>query len=361
MRYEMQGYFHRTARRPAVEARDATSAFKDWLQRNLPHLDKDLLDEGDKRHPGLVEQRLLACNANAEAFSFDLFEAPPALEKRAALSVQVGPSGGYLRRPGLVASFEAAMQFFSAVRQCASVERTEDGAPYCVATINDTANEGAIVGENAAPSSPNAVPLIGLRTLSDFKFTSGELRVPQELLNDAPFATAALGRILGERIGRKQNREWTARLMLQATVGRTAASATALSPDDLEALVGSVDYAYRLNGTFQMHGDTLMYLSKLKDGNGRPIYPECQGRAPTLLGYPVVPNPHMDSTLASGNRTVAFGDFARVAIRDVREVRVLMMQERYRDLDQVGMVAYQRSDMSLLDAGTGPVKYIAQP
>ena len=46
--------------------------------------------------------------------------------------------------------------------------------------------------------------------------------------------------------------------------------------------------------------------------------------------------------------------------RDVADIRLRRLEERYADVDQVGFVAFMRGDGVLLDAGTHPVKYIKQ-
>jgi hypothetical protein len=47
-------------------------------------------------------------------------------------------------------------------------------------------------------------------------------------------------------------------------------------------------------------------------------------------------------------------------IRRVNEVRIYRLEERYRDNDQDGFVAFVREDGNLMDAGTAPVKYLQQ-
>jgi hypothetical protein len=44
----------------------------------------------------------------------------------------------------------------------------------------------------------------------------------------------------------------------------------------------------------------------------------------------------------------------------VSDVRLVRMDERYADYDQVGFTAFLRSDGDLLDAGTHPVYYMTQ-
>jgi HK97 family phage major capsid protein len=55
-----------------------------------------------------------------------------------------------------------------------------------------------------------------------------------------------------------------------------------------------------------------------------------------------------------------FGNLKKYKVRQVREIRMYRLQERYRDNDQDGFVAFGRQDGNLLDAGTAPVKKLTQ-
>ena len=68
----------------------------------------------------------------------------------------------------------------------------------------------------------------------------------------------------------------------------------------------------------------------------------------------------MITTHAQGQNPILFGDFSKYLIRDVNDIRLVRMDERYADYDQVGFTAFMRSDGDLLDAGTRPVKYGTQ-
>jgi HK97 family phage major capsid protein len=66
------------------------------------------------------------------------------------------------------------------------------------------------------------------------------------------------------------------------------------------------------------------------------------------------------TTPATSVKSILFGDFSKYLIRDVADIRLVRMDERYADYDQVGFTAFMRSDGDLLDAGTHPVKYLTQ-
>ena len=46
-------------------------------------------------------------------------------------------------------------------------------------------------------------------------------------------------------------------------------------------------------------------------------------------------------------------------IRRVKELSVLRLEERFADQGQVAFLGFARMDSALMDAGTNPVKYLA--
>jgi HK97 family phage major capsid protein len=65
------------------------------------------------------------------------------------------------------------------------------------------------------------------------------------------------------------------------------------------------------------------------------------------------------STSANDNKKIAlFGDFQKYVIRQVANMRIVRLNERFGDTDEVGFVVFSRYDGDLLDAGTHPIKYM---
>jgi HK97 family phage major capsid protein len=63
------------------------------------------------------------------------------------------------------------------------------------------------------------------------------------------------------------------------------------------------------------------------------------------------------AVMAANAKSILFGAFKKYHARQVREVTVLRLVERYADSLQVGFLGFLRSDSALLDAGTNPVKF----
>lgn len=92
----------------------------------------------------------------------------------------------------------------------------------------------------------------------------------------------------------------------------TAASATAINPDELIALLYGLPATYRNAGTWLMNGQTLAALRTLKDGHGNYLWqPSYQvGQPETILGRPVIEAVDMPN-VAAGASPIIFGDFKR--------------------------------------------------
>lgn len=287
------------------------------------------------------------------------------IQKRALSSINLA-AGAALVPEGFLNRMEAALLFYNSIRPLADVMRTDGGGPLPLPTVNDTANEGEILGENKAVSEKDVE--MGAVTLGAWKFGSKMIIVPVELLEDSAFNLVDfLGRICGERIGRRENRAFTLGTgnngplgVVPAATTFSAASASALAFDDVNKLFHSVDPSYRQNGTFMFHDQVVLTLRTLKDDNNRPLWiVDPLGSQPdSILGRPYVINQHMDSTFASGKKSILFGDFSKYVIRDVASTRMRRLVERYAEKDQEGFVMFRRADGTIIDAGTHPLKVL---
>ena len=127
-------------------------------------------------------------------------------------------------------------------------------------------------------------------------------------------------------------------------------------------MIHSVDPAYRQGAAWMFHDNIMLHLRKLLDGIGRPLWADGPNGTlpPTLKGYPYFINQDMQSSVATGTKTVLFGQLSKYKIRQVNNVRFFRLTERYRDNDQDGFGAFIESDGNLLTAGTAPVKHLLQ-
>ena len=129
----------------------------------------------------------------------------------------------------------------------------------------------------------------------------------------------------------------------------TAASAVAITADELIDLQHSVKSGYRRKGLWIMNDATLKLLRKLKDGQGNFIWQLglLAGQPDTLLNQKVMISNYMPLP-AAGNKAILYGDLSYYWLAD-REGRALQrLDELYAAQDQVGFKITQRVDGRLL-------------
>lgn len=293
----------------------------------------------------------------------------------APLTTGTPSTGGNVTAPeSMLRELEINMLAFSGIAQVADLMVTQSGEDFSWPTVDDTANTGEQVSENASvdnSGSGGSLPSFGKVTWGAHKLSSEAILVPYELLEDNVVnLPQVLGQLMGERIGRLRNERYTngtgsgqaTGLVTASALGVTAASATVIDPDELIDLQHSVDPAYRMGAGFMMHDSIVKVVRKLKDSAGDYIWESgiAAGQPDSLLGSPLTINQSMDSTVATGNKTVLFGQFSKYKIRRVNGFRLYRLEEKYRDNDQDGFVLLVREDGNLLQSGTAPVKYLQQ-
>lgn len=292
---------------------------------------------------------------------------------QAALTTGTGSSGGFTIPEGFRMTLEEALLAYGGGMTdpaVVDVLRTSTGNPYMMPTDNDTAQKGERIAENTQINEQDVV--FGQLQIDAWLYSSKLVRVPLTLMQDSAFdLNAYLGRKLGERIGRILADELTVGagtagipngIVTASTLGKTAAAVAAVTYPELVDLEHSVDPSYRAqDAKWMFHDLTLAALKKLLDDQSRPLWtPGMAFNAPDrILSYPYVINQSMPQ-LATGEKTILFGNFKKYMTRITRDVTLLRLTERYADYLQVGFTAFARADGELLDAGTNPVKHLIQ-
>lgn len=133
------------------------------------------------------------------------------------------------------------------------------------------------------------------------------------------------------------------------TVGVTAASATAITADEIINLVYSLKRPYRKNAKFIMNDQTIAALRKLKDNNGAYLWQPSlhAGKVDRLFGYEVYTSPYVP-TITAGKPVIAFGDFSYYNIGDRGTRSFAELKELYAGNGMVGFVAKERVDGKLI-------------
>lgn len=257
-----------------------------------------------------------------------------------------------------MASIERAMLAFGGMRGVSRVIRTQTGATLPIPTVNDTTNVAVIIGESTALGDNNVQ--FGQITLSAYKYTSRFVRASVEFMQDANFNFASwVGDILGERVARGTNNHFT----VGSTAGTqpigaiTEALATSgqITYDNLVLLYHQLDPAYRNGAGWMFHDTVLRRIKRLVDTQGLPLWTAgiASGEPDMILGKPYTVNQDMatDGT-ASTAKLIAFGDFSKYLVRDVMDVQLRRLDERFADLGQVAFMTLSRHDGRTLIAST---------
>ena len=289
--------------------------------------------------------------------------------------VQVGSTnsaGGYTVPTELATFIVESMKAFGPMFTnplFTSIE-TAAGNPFNIPTLDDTAVTAEAHTEGTQPTDDGGKDAtFGQKTLNAFAFNTEWVRWSAELNADSVFnMESLLGRLLGERMGRIANAKLTTGsgssdvegIVTNSAAGVTAASATAVTADEIIDLVHSVDPAYRQspNAAIMMNDSTLKAIRKLKDGNGNYLWQMGDfqiGTPQNILGYPVVVNQDMDS-IATGKKTILFGDMSRFYVRKVGQPSIYVARERF--APDFGILGYIRLDGCLSD--TAAVKHLVQ-
>jgi HK97 family phage major capsid protein len=281
-----------------------------------------------------------------------------------AQSVGVPANGGYLVPTLMGEQIIKSLLAFGGVRSVATVRNTESGAPLSWPTSNQTAYKATIIGENTQVADKDLS--LGTVSIGSFTYTSGVVKVSNELLQDSAFDVQSfLAEEMGLSFGRGTNAHFTNGTgsgqplgIVTASAAGAAAAASAITIDNLMDLFHSVDPAYRNSAGFMFNDQTLKAIKKLKDANGQYIWQGAvSGSGPdTILGKSYVINQDMAS-IGAAAKSVLFGDFSKYLIRDVKGVSIARLTERYADFGQVGYLGYSRHDANLLD--TAAVKHLA--
>lgn len=298
-----------------------------------------------------------------------------AFEKRLTQVDVVSPDlGGHYTVPDeMMRPLERALLQFGGMRQVATVIRTATGAELPTPTMNDTSNTGALLGEGLEHTELDTE--FSQLLLHAYKYTSRRVPVSVEYLQDNAINFAGIiGSILGERIGRITNQHFTRGtgnaqpngiVTAAANSSVTTSGGTTVSYDDLIDLKHSVDPAYReLGARFMFNDTTLKILKKIKipqfsgDTNGQPLWRAglAAGEPDTIDGDPYTINQQVES--GTGKKAILYGLLSKYLIRDVRDITLVRLDERYAELGVVAFLAFSRHDGDLLDAGTNPVKYL---
>lgn len=332
---------------------------------------------------GTVPQELRAFMKSAKPEADDQNQIEAELKAigitRAAQQSTSDSAGGYTIPEGFQAELDKGVKAFGGMFEAARIWKTTSGNPYVWPNNNDTANKSYLLSEAGNAETSATAATFGQQNFEAYKYTSGLIRISSELLQDSAFNMAALiTELLSERQFRGLNEAFTTAdgsskpkgVVVASAIGVHTEADGAISAQDMIDLEHSVDPGYRNRpGTrFMFHDSVLKAIKKLSVSSTdlRPLWlPSFRDGAPaTILGYNYTVNQNMASFVGAASsaddnkKIVLFGDFKKYIIRQVASTRMVRLNERFGDTDEVGFVVFSRFDGDLLDAGTHPIKHL---
>ena len=137
---------------------------------------------------------------------------------------------------------------------------------------------------------------------------------------------------------------------LNTTTALTAASATAITADELIGLQAKIKQAYQGNACWIMHPDTFTAIKKLKDGNNRYLLQDdITGDFPfRLLGKPVFLSDNMP-TIAASAKAVLYGDCSGLSVNFRENISIQILREKYATQHALGVVSWFEFDSKVTD------------
>lgn len=273
-----------------------------------------------------------------------------------ALQIGTDTEGGYLVPDEFERTLIEALDEENIFRKLANVISTSSGDRK-IPVVASKGTASWIDEEGAIPESDDS---FGQVSIGAYKLGT-MIKVSEELLNDSVFNLENyIAREFARRIGNKEEDAFFTgdgsgkpTGILAATggaqIGVTAASATAITIDEILDLFYSLKSPYRNKSVFVMNDATIKAIRKLKDGQGQYIWqPSLQAGTPdTILNRPVYTSSYVP-TIAASAKSIIFGDFGYYWVAD-RQGRVFKrLNELYAATGQVGFVATQRVDGKLI-------------
>jgi len=273
-----------------------------------------------------------------------------------ALQIGTDSEGGYLVPDEYERTLVEALEEENIFRQMAKVIQTSSGDRK-IPVVASKGTASWIDEEGAFPESDDS---FGQVSIGAYKLGT-MIKVSEELLNDSVFDLQSyISREFARRIGAKEEEAFFTGDgkgkplgVLAATggaeTGVTAASATAVTADELIDLFYSLKSPYRKKSVWVLNDSTIKSIRKLKDTNGQYLWQPSlvAGTPDTILGRPVKTSAYMPA-IAAGARSIAFGDFSYYWIADRQGRSFKRLNELFAATGQVGFLASQRVDGKLI-------------
>ena len=273
-----------------------------------------------------------------------------------ALQEGTDSEGGYLVPDEFERTLVEALEEENVFRTLAHVIRTSSGDRK-IPVVASKGTASWVDEEGAYQESDDAFSQV---SIGAYKLGT-MIKVSEELLADSVFDLEAyISKEFARRIGAREEESFfngdgkgkPLGILAEkdgAEVGVTAASATAITADEVIDLFYSLKAPYRKNAVWVLNDATVKQIRKLKDSTGQYLWQPSlvAGTPDTILGRPVKTSAFMP-TAAAGAKTIAFGDFKYYWIADRQGRTFKKLSELYAANGQVGFMGTQRVDGKLI-------------
>ena len=277
-------------------------------------------------------------------------------EVRNALQVGVDSEGGYLVPDEFEHTLVQSLGRKRIIREHAYVFQTNSGS-HKIPVVTNKGTASWIDEEGGIPEGDDT---FGQQTIGAHKVGT-IIKVSQELLADSAFDLESyFTSEFTRRIGTKEeeaflvgNGSHKPTGLLNETggaqIGVTAASATAITADEVIDLFYSLAAPYRKNAIWILNDATVKAIRKLKDSSGQYLWQPAlkDGEFDTILGKRYFTSAYMP-TMTAGAKTILFGDLSYYWIGDRQGITFQRLNERFADYGQVGFLASKRLDGKLV-------------
>ncbi len=273
-----------------------------------------------------------------------------------ALQEGTDSEGGYLVPDEFERTLVEALEEENVFRTLAHVIKTSSGDRK-IPVVASKGSASWVDEEGAYQESDDAFSQV---SIGAYKLGT-MIKVSEELLADSVFDLEAyISKEFARRIGAREEESFfngdgkgkplgILAAAGGAEVGVTAASATAITADEVIDLFYSLKAPYRKNAVWVLNDATVKQIRKLKDSTGQYLWQPSlvAGTPDTILGRPVKTSAFMP-TPAAGAKTIAFGDFKYYWIADRQGRTFKKLSELYAANGQVGFMGTQRVDGKLI-------------
>ncbi len=305
---------------------------------------------------GAGEEKMGRASAEYRDAFWKAMRSKNAWDVRNALQVGENSEGGYLVPDEFERTLIEALEEENIFRTLAHVITTSSGDRK-IPVVASKGTASWVDEEDPIPDTDDAFSQV---SIGAYKLGT-MIKVSEELLNDSAFNLQTyIAKEFARRIGAKEEEAFFVgdgdgkptgifHATAGAQLGATAASATAITADELLDLFYSLKAPYRKKASFVMNDATVKAIRKLKDGSGQYLWQPsiAAGQPDTILNRPVKTSAYVP-TIAAAAKIIAFGDFGYYWIAD-RQGRVFQrLNELYAATGQVGFKATQRVDGKLI-------------